>query len=221
LNTDVLKRKDFFSKLGLLTKDALHSTRQHGLIILDIDAFRFVNARSGYTAGDHLINLLEQHLMRLLPYGDIGANLGAGSFAILIPNAELIEIKALECSLRQSVREREFRWQEKTFYITLSSGATMLLDSDDDESVSFSRAELALFQAKQQGNDCMKFAHAPKPTADVPISSWASKIQYAFLHDGFRLWVQPVIDTASNQAILIDVSYTLDVDGKPVPLHVV
>ncbi len=219
VNGAVRRRKEFFAQLALLTNDALHSTRQHGLILFDIDAFRFVNASSGYPAGDYLIRLLEEHLMVSVPYGHICANLGAGSFAILAPNTELSDITELESTIRQSVREREFRWQDHSFHITLSAGVTLLLDSDNDESVPFSRAELALFQAKAQGSDSVKFGQAPAPAGKVVVSSWSPKIHHAFLHDGFQLWLQPVVDVVSGETVFVDVTYTLNADGEQVPLE--
>ncbi len=216
INGSVIDRQAFLAQLTRLTNDALHSTRQHGLIVVDIDALRFVNASNGFAAGDYLLKLMSDHLVSMMQHGYIAAYLDAGSFGILLPNTEYEDLCQLAETLVESVRRREFHWQDRVFHITLSAGATMLRDSDGDASEVFARAEIALFRAKREGGNCMRFGVDVDAGGEELAVSWAPKIHYAFLHDGFHLWCQPVVSLDSREVELLDVSYTLDVNGNAI-----
>lgn len=217
LTVSAIQRSEFFSQLRLLTSDALHSTRQHGLILLDIDAFRFVNASGGVEAGDYLIEQLSACLCEQIKHGHICGSLGGGCFAILLPNTEYSDVCDLASELLVFVSKREFFWQESTFSVTISAGLTLLLDSDSNESVAFSRAETALYKAKRQGGNCVVFIGADVKAGESLAEFWAPKIHHAFLHDGFQFWSQPVIDPHSRDIVLTDISYTLESGSRYIP----
>lgn len=220
MNHAVIKRQVFFDQLKLLTNDALHSTRQHGLIVLDIDALRFVNASCGFMAGDYLLGQVSELLAGIIQPGHIVGHMGGGNFAILLPNTEHNDVLELASLALESISQRDFCWQDTLFNITLSAGATLLLDNDGDESVALARAESGLFDAKRQGHNCFRFCDAPEPVDEIAVSGWAPRIHHAFLHDGFHLWYQPVRSADSSQAKLFDISCTCDVDGQAVPLDI-
>lgn len=220
MGISIVSREEFFQQLSLLTNDALHSTRQHGLVVIDIDAFRFVNASSGYPAGDFLVERLQTCIISLLERGQICAYVGAGSFALLLPNTEQTDLCELAANVLETVAAHEFLWQDRVIHITLSAGATLLLDSDRSESVAFSRAELALFQAKKAGGNNLRFSAAPESTGEIAEAGWASQIHHAFLHDGFKLSQRPVVDVVTRKAVLLDLEFSMVADGVVVPAEV-
>src|SRR5690606_22139008 len=60
------------------------------LIDIDIDRFKQINDSIGYSQGDQLVRAFARRLRELLPEGTAMGRIGAGEFAVLLPDtAEL------------------------------------------------------------------------------------------------------------------------------------
>ena len=101
-SADYVFNETNFDKLtGLLTRpamvgkiaDAASATIRSGepvfLIDIDIDRFKQINDAIGYSHGDELIRAFSQRLKTSMPEGAVIGRIGAGEFAVLLPDREI------------------------------------------------------------------------------------------------------------------------------------
>ena len=120
--------------------------------MLDIDHFKRVNDQHGHGAGDDLLRLLASYATAELRGPDVLARWGGEEFLLVMPETTLEEgVQVLE-RLRYRLAQNEL-WQGRDHLrVTFSSGIASLRPQESIFSA-VSRADAALYRAKQQGRN--------------------------------------------------------------------
>jgi diguanylate cyclase (GGDEF)-like protein/putative nucleotidyltransferase with HDIG domain len=122
--------------------------------IIDLDNFKSINDVLGHAAGDDALKKLAVCMKAQLRNSDILARYGGDEFVVLMPETSTDEAQVMVERLRCAVHE--IRLAQET-PITISCGvAQSLLDEDRSPSDVMRRADLALYDAKSAGRDCVK-----------------------------------------------------------------
>ncbi|GLR71542.1 GGDEF domain-containing protein [Agaribacter marinus] len=150
----------------MLTTEIGRAYRNHSslsLIILDVDHFKEYNDHYGHVAGDNCLINIAQHLSDLAKRkGDLIARYGGEEFAIILPNIDAKGAFNFAEKLQLSIQEKRIpHATSKLTYlqsITISVGVTTLpplskLSSD----ALINRADKALYEAKRQGRNRVKY----------------------------------------------------------------
>lgn len=118
----------------------------------DIDFFKRINDRLGHLAGDRVLRLVAKVLRRNVRGTDFIARFGGEEFVILFPatGAEAA-LRATE-KLRVAIQDSPFNFKGEPVEVTLSFGVAEVQQGDDPESL-FTRADQALYRAKEQGRN--------------------------------------------------------------------
>lgn len=121
-------------------------------LLIDIDDFKTVNDTYGHQLGDRVIEGVSKVMKELFHQGDIVGRLGGDEFGVfLVGNKDTASVLAQVDDLLKRVRR--FRpAQQPECRVTLSIGVRLLLYSEPYDDV-FSKADKALYAAKQQGRD--------------------------------------------------------------------
>ena len=82
--TGLPNRRVFKTRVQQIIKHAREHDLQFGVMLLDLDHFKYINDTLGHAAGDHLLRVLSRRLAALLPPGSLLARLGGDEFAIAI-----------------------------------------------------------------------------------------------------------------------------------------
>jgi len=124
------------------------------LLFIDVDNFKVVNDSFGHAVGDKLLIEIVQSLQNALRQGDFLARLGGDEFAVVLANVSLEEAKVIATKLLNELRNQEFIIDEKghSFNLTVSIGIT-IIDSSVDTQELFVYADLALYNAKEEGKN--------------------------------------------------------------------
>lgn len=125
------------------------------LSLLDIDHFKRVNDTYGHTIGDNVIKFVATLLKKHAEDHHHVARYGGEELAIIMPNTP--KQKAVEIAEKIRFEMEKSRLKRKTDnlslgLITLSVGIAELHAGDDPESF-ISRADTALYQAKETGRN--------------------------------------------------------------------
>ena len=127
------------------------------LILCDIDCFKAINDTFGHLAGDRVIKALAEKLRMVTRESDHAARYGGEEFALILTGTTIEDAKMIAERLRSEIESMEITFGDKSFSITLSFGIAGLTDNTKasiDELIS--RADKALYQAKEQGkNRCI------------------------------------------------------------------
>jgi len=154
--TGILNRRGFDKKLQHLVAQPV-STDSHGcLIMLDIDHFKNVNDTHGHLIGDKVLQAVGEVLRNTVTDpAHVAARFGGEEFAIVMPEATVVQAAALAEAVRVRTRAMRIRQRgsnEVLLTVTLSGGVTELKPGDDEQTL-ISRADAALYRAKRSGRD--------------------------------------------------------------------
>ncbi|GAB1262710.1 GGDEF domain-containing protein [Aurantivibrio plasticivorans] len=125
------------------------------MAVIDIDHFKNINDSYGHQTGDKVLKLVSKEFSKRLREVDFIARYGGEEFVVLLPETKANDaLKALD-SIRETVAELPFHFKEKPVNITVSIGVSEFKENDTVETL-FSRADNAMYQAKNDGRNCAR-----------------------------------------------------------------
>ncbi|MBU4440228.1 MAG: diguanylate cyclase, partial [Firmicutes bacterium] len=123
------------------------------IIILDIDHFKLVNDTYGHQVGDRVLIELVAVLTKNVRSDDIVGRWGGEEFLIILPETNLSDGLHVAEKLRGVVETYRFTTAGQ---VTISLGVSAYWDDLTPESI-VSRADTALYQAKENGRNRVEF----------------------------------------------------------------
>ncbi len=151
--TGLFNRRAFFDRMEKLFRSS-GNPRSISAIMLDIDHFKQVNDRYGHDVGDTVIKRIASQISG--SPGIVG-RLGGEEFAIVLEGHHEIRTCALAEALRQSSAKLQFSGDGQPFSVTCSFGVSQWTQGDCPDDL-LKRADVALYQAKANGRDCVMSA---------------------------------------------------------------
>jgi diguanylate cyclase (GGDEF)-like protein len=127
-------------------------------MMLDVDRFKILNDTYTHEAGDIVLQELGLLLQRHIRGEDIACRYGGEEFLLILPEASLLDTLQRAEELRFMVRELGIRYHDSILHITISIGVAALPEHGHDPKDVLNAADMALYQAKDQGRDCVVVA---------------------------------------------------------------
>lgn len=156
--------KDFLTSLGnrtsyneTMVRLASQSQRRHqpfGLLVLDMDNFKQVNDIHGHQTGDKVLITCANTILHSLRDTDFAFRFGGDEFCCLLSDADDKTNNLIAERIRQAIESNSLLRQHK---ISCSIGSATFQE-DDSQIGLFSRADEALYTAKQAGKNCIRSA---------------------------------------------------------------
>lgn len=156
--TGVLRRSAFLAAAERDLSLARRADRQMACLMIDVDHFKSVNDRHGHETGDRVLVALTDTIRGCLRKSDIVGRLGGEEFCVLL--ADSGEIGGLDVSERllSAVRgTRVIAPDGKLVSFSVSIGGTEVISIDPDIRTVMARADEALYRAKSEGRDCLRW----------------------------------------------------------------
>lgn len=163
---------------NVLNETVLYSRamkRSFAIILIDIDNFKTINDTYGHLAGDAILKQLSSMILTSIRLSrrklvDLTARYGGEEFIVLLPDTNLAEaaFKVAE-RIRKTIEKAPMVWQHRSIPVTVSLGIATLHPGDENGDDVISRADEALYRAKEQGKNltCVE-ASGSRGTADQP-----------------------------------------------------
>ncbi len=153
--TGTLNRRAFFVHSEQQLAIAQRYQRNLALILLDIDHFKRINDVHGHLVGDailrHTVQLISQSLRKM----DVLARYGGEEFIILVPEADLEQGMLVAEKLRTELSARQFDIDDKPQIAITASFGVSALRGDESLDQIISRADVAMYLAKEGGRNCV------------------------------------------------------------------
>ena len=150
--TDILNRRGFEEYLPEIMDYAREGGAEVGLIVIDIDHFKAVNDTYGHGFGDDVIIALGHMLSAHKGDDGLAVRLGGEEFLLAVPVQSLDEACALAELIRQRWSRQSHYFQSSEVRCTASFGVSLLREAES-VSAAISRADQALYGAKQTGRN--------------------------------------------------------------------
>lgn len=137
-----------------LEQALVRARRQHvqvAVLFVDLDRFKTVNDTLGHRVGDLLLRAVAMRLKDTLREGDTVSRVGGDEFVLVLPDmAESTVARDMAAKLLESLG-LPYPIETHTLHVTPSIGiATFPKDGSDVETL-ISRADMAMYHAKQMG----------------------------------------------------------------------
>jgi len=141
------------------------------MIMLDIDHFKLLNDTQGHPAGDRTLMQIGEVLQspKLLRDIDLSYRLGGEEFGLLLPGTGLSGAVILAERLCEAVGETSFpdATKQPLGHLTISAGVAIHVPGSGDSGKALIEAsDLALYEAKRSGRNCVRSATPPLRAVD-------------------------------------------------------
>ncbi|MGZ8137354.1 MAG: GGDEF domain-containing protein [Methylococcaceae bacterium] len=159
-NTDALtglyNRRWLDNALAHLLTEAIGAEEPLCILLVDVDHFKKYNDRLGHLAGDQALITIGNSLKTLIRPYDFATRYGGEEFLILLPNTTKNEGVAVAERIRLSIEKKAItRDGVRLPGITVSIGLVINTPDSTPKSL-IDAADAKLYQAKQQGRNCIK-----------------------------------------------------------------
>lgn len=167
--TGIANRRSFFEH----AESEFARSRRHGLplslIAIDIDHFKRINDRYGHPVGDRVLRDFAGCAAHALREEDVCARTGGEEFCILLPETDLKAAIAIAERIRLATAACHPCPEHPELAITASFGVAELEERTPSFDILFSRADHALYTAKQQGRNrcCHQHTDGSPPPVHV------------------------------------------------------
>jgi len=128
-------------------------SRPVSILAWDIDRFKSINDAYGHKAGDKVLRVIGQHLVRHVRDTDFVGRYGGEEFVMLLVGTGADEAKVVADKIRLELAALGFHFHDAPVAITASCGITEFSGADTPDTI-FDRADRALYKAKQAGRNC-------------------------------------------------------------------
>jgi len=128
------------------------------LIMFDLDHFKEVNDRYGHLCGDAVLAAIGSRMRDVLRGSDLKCRYGGEEFLVLLPETPLEGAKRVADTLCRELADVPIPWKDDALHVTASFGVSVALPAEVDSLALISRADAALYRAKDQGRNCVRLA---------------------------------------------------------------
>lgn len=153
----IANRQCFDDRLLAECARASRSHRPLSLLMIDVDFFKRYNDRYGHQAGDHCLQAVARAVSSVVHRSsDLVARYGGEELAVILPDTDEAGSLQMAQQICTAVSALALRHEDSSVvpYVTVSVGAASALLCAQDGGVSLlSRADQALYQAKDSGRN--------------------------------------------------------------------
>jgi len=151
--TQVNNRHHFTDCLAQALKLYHRTKRPCALLMLDLDHFKAINDTFGHVAGDTVLLHFADALRRELREIDTIGRLGGEEFGVILPDTDANAAIVVAERLREDLENAEIEADGEIIKVTVCVGVTVLDPEDKDTTQPLSRADDALYCAKEEGRN--------------------------------------------------------------------
>ncbi|MBU2884317.1 GGDEF domain-containing protein [Gilvimarinus agarilyticus] len=127
------------------------------IAIVDLDYFKKINDSFGHQAGDRVLKVLSNAIVKRLRDVDFFGRYGGEEFVVLLPETDAKQAYQCLDKIRSGIARTDFNYRDQPVELTVSIGIAQFSEADTLEAA-FERADRALYDAKAAGRNQCKIA---------------------------------------------------------------
>lgn len=183
--------------LSIRLNQTLSSVRESGMktavLFIDLDGFKDVNDSLGHNVGDALLKEVAMRLESMLPAHTLLSRHGGDEFVAVMEHLQHEEPAIQLCHKVIDCFDAPFELSDEELYMSVSIGVAVAPDHGIDADKLISNADMAMYQAKQQGKHTYEFFSTSKDTHAYQRLKIRNQINVALEQEEFELFFQPKI----------------------------
>jgi len=199
--TELPNRRLLLDRLERALLSSARSERYGALIFIDLDNFKTLNDKLGHDVGDALLKHVALRLQSCLRDCDTVARFGGDEFVVMLENLDTASLEAKNQVEKIGAKiihalNQSYEIVPHGYYNTPSLGVTMFCGKNDTVDEALKRADIAMYQAKSAGRNCLRFFD-PTIQANADIkANLVETLRYGIANNQLVLHYQPQVDRA-------------------------
>ncbi len=199
--TGLANRNAFNERLEFAIREADSFDEKVAMLLLDLDNFKQVNDTLGHQAGDELLRMVAQRMLRALRRDDVVARLGGDEFAVILHRVGARSEVTQVCSKLIETIGQPLPVEGLDFFVTASVGVAFFPEDAQDSRTLTRNADTAMYQAKLAGKNAFEL-FVPAMNASVKKRvTLESSLRTAMANGELALHYQPKIDLMSGRVL--------------------
>lgn len=202
--TGLPNRSLFADRLAQALERLTRYDESAAILLMDLDRFKLFNDTYGHRAGDELLCAVAERVRNTLRNSDTVARIGGDEFAIIEPRvASQANCEIVGERLRQTIKA-PFTVNGAEVSLNASIGMTLLPEDGTNGDTLIVNADLAMYQAKNQGGDRICRFRPGMRDDVVQRLTLEHALKQGLADDQFELHYQPIVDLADDTVIAFE-----------------
>lgn len=151
--TEIPNRRFALQRLGDEWQIWKRKRRPLSIVAIDIDHFKSVNDSYGHDIGDLVLKRTATAMMDMTRQTEVLARMGGEEFLLICPDSSLAEAAISAERFRRAVEENQIQQPSFQGGVTISLGVAEAVDATPDLDALLKMADLAVYQAKNDGRN--------------------------------------------------------------------
>lgn len=153
--TGLLNRKSITLLLDRAYENLRRYSQEYSLAMVDIDNFKSINDQHGHLVGDEILRQLSEFFQTSLRRSDSVGRYGGEEFLLIFPGTSADSAYETMQVARKTIADMTIEIEQQKLHITFSAGVSDARLSDADAWAAVRRADIAMYQAKAAGRNCV------------------------------------------------------------------
>lgn len=197
--TNLPNRVRFSDHLEALAQRRNNDGGSFGILCLDLDEFKAVNDSLGHPVGDTLLREVAERLLSVTSDEDLVARMGGDEFAIITGGqTDVTTLAALANDAIEAV-SRPYRLEDHDIAVGVSVGISYAQGADVDAEDLLKQADLALYQAKNDGRNAFRFFETEMELSVHHRRDLTADLRLALVNREFEAYFQPQINLSTGE----------------------
>ena len=171
------------------------------VLFLDLDGFKHINDSLGHPMGDKLLQSVAKDLLGCVRASDTVSRQGGDEFVVLLSEIEQAEDAAILARRMLEAVGRAHLIDEHDLHVTTSIGISVYPDDGIDAQTLIKNADLAMYQAKENGHHGFKFFAPAMNERAVERQSIEEGLRRALERNELTLLYQPKVNLAIGEIV--------------------
>jgi diguanylate cyclase (GGDEF)-like protein len=173
--------------------------RKLAVLFLDLDGFKHINDSLGHPIGDKLLQSIAKRLVKCVRATDTVSRQGGDEFVVLLAEMAQSEDAAITARrMLQAVAEAH-SIDEHDLHVTASIGLSVYPDDGRDAETLIKNADMAMYQAKENGRQSYQFFKPAMNVRAVARQSIEESLRKALARQEFSLVYQPIVNLKTGE----------------------
>jgi diguanylate cyclase (GGDEF)-like protein/PAS domain S-box-containing protein len=191
------------------------------ILFLDLDGFKHINDSLGHAIGDKLLQSIGKRLVDCVRSSDTVSRQGGDEFVVLLSEVEQSEDAALSATRMLRAVAEAHSIDQHDLHVTTSIGLSVYPDDAPDAETLIKNADIAMYQAKENGRQSYQFFKPAMNVRAVERQSIEESLRRALERDEFALHYQPKVNLSTMEITGAEalIRWTHPIRGSVPPLQ--